>query len=1091
MTYLADQFKGGMDPLQNHSRHSGDTLQTRQTRYAVRIVDIDPATGASVVDPAATGDVLCATNWQPSTRPIGGWAHAWPVVGGSPVSSVGASSSTSDAGAFVRAAQRQGGVLAAGGTSGIGAAGANAGAGNPANFIVHDPFGGTRIVYAPRAWGAPSQMKDYQSRITLNASTSFAISQRYPAAKVRNWAMPRGSIGDLGPGSSGGGGMGGAAGPAGTGGAAGPGGSYGASGPRANRVITGEGADAPTIAFFQPVQDSSGAADDAFAQASQFLPPGYPALVPESYGTWLGGTEHRGEEPFYLHGDPRLVAVNNGPDPRAGSVVFDTRADDGGYDLRRNAKMQSAWRVMPQPVSNTLDTGNGGTLALQLMRSERDGTWGYGSMVDLSSPTAAVAAPTITPGAATSSTSPAASAPMQLPVGTAALAGWNGTLSRLGATAAAAALQAAIYANASRPAAAVAAPGNPASASNIQARQRAEAIPTQTLGLFSARVGGPLEVGHGSKDKHRVGDSGDAAVNVGHLATHAPFFADPTRDGPLAFEQPFYPYDVKHFPLKSEVHVQFDPVAPPTSYAMQRTLGKGAPRGVWRLWAEVPEMQEGGYPPVPPPTTPPEPPDPPWPPPPTPPRPPPPTTVTEPPVRRFQTQQRPPRGFGGAAPGGWAADGSGPQPVSYAGGGTAMGVVDRQPSRNRQPTRGVVDLPTGSPLDPPAPVSTAVSNAQRLTLGLRPDEVTSFPLALGVTATLWRPHDLRNGRPDILASAAFPGAVVESELARRPFVLRQEAWGAATGQGFTLNQRPGASRYANGTGAGGLLFLPPEIGMKDVDAGSTPFTTSTAYVAAYPGVYFGAGIPILTTGGLKTGYRWGVASGALGFDQLDSAGTAITVFGGNASAQFRVREGGGTLLTFSGTLADGEYLKRSGATLVGGTPTSSSSDVFSAIVAKTANYTIVSPTDNGTTFDCDSSGGAFTMTLPTAPSTGFRVAIMRRAGTSAALTVTVQAGGADVIRGPRSTAGTSFALQLYESVVLTYYATPGVWLAAAHSSTADAGTSIASLRTLGTGSLQACAGSDSRLSDNRIPTDASVSEAKLTDAVWTAIYFGI
>jgi len=190
----------------------------------------------------------------------------------------------------------------------------------------------------------------------------------------------------------------------------------------------------------------------------------------------------------------------------------------------------------------------------------------------------------------------------------------------------------------------------------------------------------------------------------------------------------------------------------------------------------------------------------------------------------------------------------------------------------------------------------------------------------------------------------------------------------------------------------------------------------------------------------------------------------------------------------AGDAAAGKFLKADGTWTA---PTAAAADVFSTIVAKTANYTIVSPTDNGTTFDCDSSGGAFTMTLPTAPSSGFRVAIMRRAGTSAALTVTVQAGGADVIRGPRSTAGTSFALQLYESVVLTYYATPGVWLAAAHSSTADAGTSIASLRTLGTGSLQACAGSDSRLSDNRIPTDASVSEAKLTDAVWTAIYFGV
>lgn len=44
---------------------------------------------------------------------------------------------------------------------------------------------------------------------------------------------------------------------------------------------------------------------------------------------------------------------------------------------------------------------------------------------------------------------------------------------------------------------------------------------------------------------------------------------------------------------------------------------------------------------------------------------------------------------------------------------------------------------------------------------------------------------------------------------------------------------------------------------------------------------------------------------------------------------------------------------------------------------------------------------------------------------------------------------------------------------------ADQAASIASLRTLGTGAMQAAAGNDSRLSDTRTPTDASVTMAKL------------
>ncbi len=53
----------------------------------------------------------------------------------------------------------------------------------------------------------------------------------------------------------------------------------------------------------------------------------------------------------------------------------------------------------------------------------------------------------------------------------------------------------------------------------------------------------------------------------------------------------------------------------------------------------------------------------------------------------------------------------------------------------------------------------------------------------------------------------------------------------------------------------------------------------------------------------------------------------------------------------------------------------------------------------------------------------------------------------------------------------------------------DGTSGTASLRTLGTGAAQACAGNDSRLSDNRTPTDASATNAKLAN-VSTATFKG-
>ena len=130
--------------------------------------------------------------------------------------------------------------------------------------------------------------------------------------------------------------------------------------------------------------------------------------------------------------------------------------------------------------------------------------------------------------------------------------------------------------------------------------------------------------------------------------------------------------------------------------------------------------------------------------------------------------------------------------------------------------------------------------------------------AVSFTTVLSRPTDLRASQPDIRSSGDISGDRLKTIMRGLPVVLREEAWGAFNGTRFTATQQFGASRYDSPTGNGGRLLLPPELDMKDVEAGSSPFTPSTSYYMAYPGVWFAAGVPVLTTGSIKTGYRWGV-----------------------------------------------------------------------------------------------------------------------------------------------------------------------------------------------------------------------------------------
>lgn len=68
------------------------------------------------------------------------------------------------------------------------------------------------------------------------------------------------------------------------------------------------------------------------------------------------------------------------------------------------------------------------------------------------------------------------------------------------------------------------------------------------------------------------------------------------------------------------------------------------------------------------------------------------------------------------------------------------------------------------------------------------------------------------------------------------------------------------SKYGRGTASGGIVFHPPETDLRDAPVGMVPngVTLSTMTVAVGPNAYFAAGVPELTNGSIKSGYRWGV-----------------------------------------------------------------------------------------------------------------------------------------------------------------------------------------------------------------------------------------
>ncbi len=220
--------------------------------------------------------------------------------------------------------------------------------------------------------------------------------------------------------------------------------------------------------------------------------------------------------------------------------------------------------------------------------------------------------------------------------------------------------------------------------------------------------------------------------------------------------------------------------------------------------------------------------------------------------------------------------------------------------------------PGGGEITPPAePLNpdgtrigggTSLSSAPRFGAGT-PNEIMA-------PAMSFRPQRIQDGEPDL----RFDHAVSMGDRARynreAPTTIRMESFGAQGGDpsapylaqrsDWRYTQEPGRSRAPAGTAAGGIVFLPPEVDLSDVDDDFAPegLDLSASLVVVGPRTRFGAGSPELAGGGLRTGYTWGVdpATGDLVFWRHDAAGVATEAFRFRADGSRELNDHGSLFL---------------------------------------------------------------------------------------------------------------------------------------------------------------------------------------------------
>lgn len=229
---------------------------------------------------------------------------------------------------------------------------------------------------------------------------------------------------------------------------------------------------------------------------------------------------------------------------------------------------------------------------------------------------------------------------------------------------------------------------------------------------------------------------------------------------------------------------------------------------------------------------------------------------------------------------------------------------------------------------------------------------------------------MAEGEPDLrfLGSNPVNPLDVAAHDALAPTVLRMDSYGAQGGKPggpyFAYSggsvRLPGGShnytqdpsdhlRHKGGTCRGGVVIVPPEVDLEKIDNDLAPnnLSLSKTFFMASPEVRFGAGLPELADGGLKSGHSWGAdrATGDLDFYAHDSVGAETL------AATFR---------------ADGTFFSKRAVTTTGAPYTVIATD---DVILATATVTITLPdaaVNLGRTIEVKNIGTSVTVTVDTA-----------------------------------------------------------------------------------------------------------------------------
>ena len=325
----------------------------------------------------------------------------------------------------------------------------------------------------------------------------------------------------------------------------------------------------------QPLRDHRFVNDTRYRELRPSWPVGLSHVPRGALLTVLPGTEESGQYANALWTDPRLIAPNTSGPGACGTLVVDLQpTSEICMDERdtpgiggRHARLQSLIRVIAVEPGQTfadMQGAEGNTLALNFTTSGADGIPNYGAFFAAADGSAGPSGP-ITGGP---SNNPTTGGPI-----TGVPSGGTDSRSQLG--------------NLSH--------GSGSFGGGVDLGGEDEREPKQfgsfqqskeaghALALMAALPAeGPLHPGS-LADKHRHGHDRDGhPINAAHISTRAFYYQDAERDAPMEFFGDYPSPD----PLPMQARAW-------CSYHAQKihTFRGGARTGMWRFWAESPDVQ--------------------------------------------------------------------------------------------------------------------------------------------------------------------------------------------------------------------------------------------------------------------------------------------------------------------------------------------------------------------------------------------------------------------------------------------------------------------------------------------------------------------